>query len=212
MSARTSDFNNMSYMHRMTHEHVAQARSLTQPGRAAGQTASFFQQSHKLTAHCPICPNVPSLPCPAMLGLALIPSLSRRDARQRTLSPQALSRSRLRCSPLLCMGCCCLVCVPFLCRSLLASLVCLSVFSFGTGGISSSRAAPYRSPSVCPACPSAFAGDICDVRCAALVLVEVLCRIRSGRLSVAVRLLLLSVAPAGVLSNHTIHHTPHPPH
>ena len=76
----------------------------------------------------------------------------------------------------------------------------------------SSRAAPYRSPSVCPACPSAFAGDMCDVRCAALVLVEVWCRIRSGRLSVAVRLLSLSVAPAGVLANHTIHHTPHPPH
>jgi hypothetical protein len=76
----------------------------------------------------------------------------------------------------------------------------------------SSRAAPYCSPSVCPACPSAFAGDMYDVRCAALVLVEVLCRIRSGRLSVAVRLLSLSVAPAGVLANHTIHHTPHPPH
>ena len=41
------------------------------------------------------------------------------------------------------------------------------------------------------------------------VLVLVVCRIRSGRLSVAIRLLSLSAAPAGVLSNHTIHHTPH---
>ena len=41
------------------------------------------------------------------------------------------------------------------------------------------------------------------------VLVLVVCRIRSGQLSVAIRLLSLSAAPAGVLSNHTIHHTPH---
>ena len=96
--------------------------------------------------------TIPSLPCSAMPGLTFLPP-SRAAMR-------ASARSRPRPYPALASVVCVLMlpCVcPFLVRlSLLASLVCLSLFSSEIGDISSSCAAPPpRSPSARPACPAA---------------------------------------------------------
>ena len=124
-SARTSDFNNMSYMHRVAHEHVTQARSLTQPKRAAGQTASFLQQFHKVTAPPRLPRQFPpyrALPCRA--SRSFLP-LAPRCAPARVLAPQALSRSRFCCVRVDAA-----LCVSLSCSSVLAGFACLLVFVF----------------------------------------------------------------------------------
>jgi hypothetical protein len=94
-SAKTNDFSDMAYVHRVAHELTTQAHSQTQPSSIAGQTAFFCQQFPKASQHCLSCPNDPSPTVPCHAGPHAHSSLLRHDARQRTLSPQALSRSRL---------------------------------------------------------------------------------------------------------------------
>jgi hypothetical protein len=72
-NTKTSDFSDMSYVHRMTHEHVAQARSLTQPGGQQVRQrplSSNFTCQHVVTATCLARHATPHLAAPCCAGAA----------------------------------------------------------------------------------------------------------------------------------------------
>ena len=147
----------------------------------------------------------PHLAAPCYAGAAPLCCTIYRTPRNPKARPARLAA--LACIVCVCVGCVmllsgrCASCFRVGCR-----LVC------GCLGVVSAVALLMFSDSVSDAHVGCCSPSRLRMRGAVYalpVLVLVVCRIRSGRLSVAIRLLSLSAAPAGVLSNHTIHHTPH---
>jgi hypothetical protein len=174
-----------------------------QQARQRPFSSSFTRSQHFLAC---LDNSLPTVLCHA--GPHAPSSLSRRDARQRAFSPHRPCPALASVVCVLMLPCVC----PFLVRlSLLASLVCLSLFSSEIGDISLSWAAPPpRSPSARPACtqparPPRLRFMWCALRssCAGHGVVSDTIGSGVGCQSVV----LLSVAVALSATHHT---TPHP--
>jgi hypothetical protein len=161
--------------------------------------------------------TIPSLPCSAMPGLTLLPpsrAAMRASARSRPRPCPALACDRLCC---VCVDAA--LCVSLSCSSVLAGFACLLVFVFFWDRryivrlvVCSAAASQSQRP---PSMPGRLTCDICGVRYAFPVLVVVLCRVQSGRKSVASRLFCFRsrlLCPPPILSHHITSCTQHTPH